>query len=254
MKHNTIKYIHKKIYSCKGITSKHKNSVMAFNSSSNNGSNNNGSSNNNEESDNSTRENDLKIYVDEDSQAQIDELFHKTLNNELPLHIPYRMRKLPESFFTPPASGSKSPSVSVSHSRENSADSAFGSGTTVLGAPTSVNGLPIHHSRAHSSPASLGKINIGGITLNTNCNIGNNNHTSAVGAATGTSGAGGAGATGGINVKPSLNFNNNSSTQSNNRIFQIAHSRGRSYDVSNFHLPPGWEQARTPDGKIYYIE
>lgn len=227
---------------------------MAFNSSSNNGSNNNGSKKITDESD-STKEKDLKIYVEADSQAQIDELFQKALNNELPLHIPYRMRKFPESFFKPPASGSKSPSVSVSHSRENSADSAFGSGTTVLGAPTSVNGLPIHHSRAHSSPASLGpaslgKINIGGIAgLNTNCAIGGNNNV--------VSGATGGAA--GVNVKPSFLNNNNSSfpntsnTQSNNRIFQIAHSRGRSYDVSN-HLPAGWEQARTDDGRIYYIE
>uniref|UniRef100_A0A3F2Z1W5 WW domain-containing protein n=1 Tax=Anopheles quadriannulatus TaxID=34691 RepID=A0A3F2Z1W5_ANOQN len=39
---------------------------------------------------------------------------------------------------------------------------------------------------------------------------------------------------------------------------QHLHSRGRSYDVSNLHanfgeLPPGWEQAKTQDGRIYYI-
>ena len=73
----------------------------------------------------------LIILVDKDSNDKLNELFDKALSNKVPLQIPYRMRKLPESFFMPPSSGSKSPSVS--HSRENSADSAFGSGTTILG-------------------------------------------------------------------------------------------------------------------------
>lgn len=213
--------------------------------------NDNNGSNNNEESD-STNQKDLKIYVNEDSEANLDNLFRHVLSNESPLCIPLRLRKLPDSFFNPPASGSKSPSVSVSHSRENSADSAFGSTNTVLGAPPAIGngGLPIHHSRAHSSPASLGKINIGGLGLN-NCNLGNtnNNVTGAAGAGLG----GATGATGGIGGKP-LNYA--VAAQSNNRVLNIAHQRGRSYDVSNLsmQLPPGWEQARTPDGRIYYIK
>lgn len=230
---------------------------MAFNSSSNNGSS-TGASNNNEESD-STKKKSFVIRVEEDSQAQLNDLFERTLNNELPLHVPYRMRKLPDSFFKPPTSGSKSPSVSVSHSRENSADSLFSSGSTVLGAPPAlVNGLPIHHSRAHSSPASLGKINIAGMGgLNTNCNIGNNSHATTAAAAA---------AAAGLNAKPTLNhnnlnnntnFNNNAATPSTSRLFNAVHSRGRSYDVSNLqygNLPSGWEQAKTTDGRIYYIK
>jgi protein yorkie len=87
----------------------------------------------------------LIILVDKDSNDKLNELFDKTLSNKLPLQIPYRMRKLPDSFFKPPSSGSKSPSVS--HSRENSADSAFGSGTTIHGGiPTAHNGLPVRKS------------------------------------------------------------------------------------------------------------
>lgn len=134
-----------------------------------------------------------KIRIDENSADNLEALFAMALNQKArPLQVPFRMRNLPDSFFNPPSTGSKSPSVS--HTRENSVDSAFGSGTTTIcspnggsgssvgGAaapalgstnvvgPTKLNGaanattaiinpltsrLQISHSRAHSSPASL---------------------------------------------------------------------------------------------------
>ncbi|KFB44983.1 AGAP006045-PA-like protein [Anopheles sinensis] len=229
----------------------------------------------------------LIILVDKDSNDKLNELFDKTLSNKLPLQIPYRMRKLPESFFMPPSSGSKSPSVS--HSRENSADSAFGSGTTILGGVTGVttgpNGLPIHHSRAHSSPASLGKIPVGMGGLGGGVVAAAVAAAAAAAAASGNGGNGGAGGGGGgggsgggagvVNgqkaaaVAAAQNGQQNDASSLGAAVLQQAalskaaiqhlHSRGRSYDVSNLHanfgeLPPGWEQAKTQDGRIYYIK
>jgi transcriptional coactivator YAP1 len=216
----------------------------------------------------------LIILVDKDSNDKLDELFEQTLSNKTTLHKPYKMRKLPASFFQPPSSGSKSPSVS--HSRENSADSAFGSGTTILGSnntATPPNSIPskqpatnpvtrelIHHSRAHSSPASLGKLppninlNLSALTLGsatqaspTHPNSGNptsNPNTP--------------------NKHQPLKLSNPSIITSNTileKTMQHNHSRGRSYDISSLQqqlhfgdLPPGWEQAKTHDGKIYYIK
>lgn len=135
-----------------------------------------------------------KIRIDENSADNLEALFAMALNQKArPLQVPFRMRNLPDSFFNPPSTGSKSPSVS--HTRENSVDSAFGSGTTTICSPNGssggiggaaasaigstnvvgaakLNGVVaaanattaiinpltsrlISHSRAHSSPASL---------------------------------------------------------------------------------------------------
>lgn len=224
---------------------------MAFNGTTNNNVNNNNNdnaSNNAEDSDGTNKKKNLIIVVEKDSQDKLDELFNKALSNKVPLQVPLRMRKLPDSFFNPPSSGSKSPSVSVSHSRENSADSAFGSGTTILGGVTSINGLPIHHSRAQSSPASLGiGINLP-LGLNTGSAPGNPSTNQTTKLNTGNA------------------LNNNNATATNNltptatqKGFPNLHSRGRSYDVTNLHahfgpMPEGWEQAKTDDGRIYYIK
>lgn len=118
----------------------------------------------------------LVVRIDENSADNLQALFDMALNQKArPLQVPFRMRNLPDSFFNPPSTGSKSPSVS--HTRENSVDSAFGSGTTTICSPnananhnatgaTKLNAttaiinpltsrLQISHSRAHSSPASL---------------------------------------------------------------------------------------------------
>lgn len=153
------------------------------------------------------KSNNLVLRVDQDSDSDLQALFDSVLkpDSKRPLQVPLRMRQLPKSFFNPPSTGSKSPSIS--HSRENSADSAFGS----------AGGPAVSHSRAHSSPASL-------------------QQTYAAGLA----GAPNPGA------PPTA----------------IRHAKQRSYDVSSSvllgeelgPLPPGWEQARTPEGQIYYLK
>lgn len=239
---------------------------MAFNNSnSSSASNNNNNSASNpasasEENDGASKKKNLIILVDKDSNDKLNELFDKTLSNKLPLQIPYRMRKLPDSFFKPPSSGSKSPSVS--HSRENSADSAFGSGTTILGGVTTgPNGLPIHHSRAHSSPASLGKIPAGLITSLTGGGAGGSAQSTSSSKAQQGEGSGGGGG-GGSSLASGSSVAQQQQQQAHQGLpkqaIQHLHARGRSYDVSNLHanfgeLPPGWEQAKTQDGRIYYI-
>ncbi|XP_073958044.1 transcriptional coactivator yki isoform X3 [Choristoneura fumiferana] len=151
----------------------------------------------------SEQKSNLVLRVDQDSDSVLQSLFDTVLkpDSKRPLQVPLRMRQLPKSFFNPPSTGSKSPSVS--HSRENSADSAFGS-SSATGA------TPVSHSRAHSSPASL-------------------QQTYAAGQQ---------------NQQPPLHHQ---------------HSKQRSYDVGTHipdelgPLPSGWEQARTPEGQIYYL-
>ncbi|XP_068626687.1 WW domain-containing transcription regulator protein 1 isoform X3 [Battus philenor] len=151
----------------------------------------------------SEQKSNLVLRVDQDSDSVLQSLFDTVLkpDSKRPLQVPLRMRQLPKSFFNPPSTGSKSPSVS--HSRENSADSAFGSSSATGAAPVS-------HSRAHSSPASL-------------------QQTYAAG------------------------------QQSQQAPLLHQHSKQRSYDVGTHipddlgPLPSGWEQARTPEGQIYYL-
>ncbi|XP_075210056.1 transcriptional coactivator yki isoform X2 [Lycorma delicatula] len=144
----------------------------------------------------------LVVRIDQDSDSELQALFDTVLKPDCkrPLQVPLRMRKLPNSFFNPPSTGSKSPSVSsISHSRENSADSAFGTTTT-----TTSTGLQVNHPRAHSSPASL-------------------QQTYA------------------------------SAQQQQHQ----QHLKQRSYDITALDelgpLPPGWEQARTQEGQVYYL-
>lgn len=145
----------------------------------------------------------LVVRIDQDSDTELQALFDSVLkpDSKRPLQVPLRMRKLPNSFFNPPSTGSKSPSVSsISHSRENSADSAFGTTTTT----STSTGLQVNHPRAHSSPASLQQT-----------------YASA------------------------------------QQQHQQQHLKQRSYDISTLDelgpLPPGWEQARTPEGQVYYL-
>lgn len=232
------------------------------------------------------------VRIDEDSddklQAMFDMVLKPTENRKIPLQLPYRLRKLPDSFFKPPATGSKSPSVS--HSRENSADSAFGSGTTTLCSPTgaltlnSVSRLQISHSRAHSSPASLQQTyaglnaaaaaaqNAAGVAAAAAAaaNAANNNNTSlngsntnvaAASAATGSSVSVGAGASAAVVAAAAAVA---AAQQRQQVVASITpnHMKQRSYDVVSAiqlqeelgDLPPGWEQARTAEGQIYYLK
>ncbi|KAK9718965.1 WW domain [Popillia japonica] len=148
------------------------------------------------------------VTVDQNSETDLQALFDTVLkpDKNRPLQVPWSMRKLPDSFFNPPSTGSKS----INHSRENSVDSAFGSttGTTGAGA-TAINTVPLQsaHNRAHSSPASL-------------------QQTYSVGQQQSAPGH--------------------------------HHIKQRSYDVptkseDTTPLPPGWEQARTLEGQVYYL-
>lgn len=250
---------------------------------------------------------------DENLQALFDSVLNPSESNR-PLQVPFRMRKLPNSFFTPPAASPKSPTVS--HSRANSVDSAYDCGSqpninqasvasslsdlqsavaavqassVQLQTTSSINTqssasstapqaepprLQICHSRAHSSPASLQQTyNLHGANVPDenpppflqqqpndgagggsgngaavapgfpNNLIGYNAATAAVAAAAGLSSSNilGLGGTGGA---------------------APYHMKQRSYDVISpiqlqnelGPLPPGWEQAKTNDGQIYYLK
>lgn len=249
---------------------------MALNNSNLNSANNNNgggngavtnaaniNNNNNSESSGGTNEN-LVVRIDDNSQDNLQALFDSVLNpneSKRPLQVPFRMRKLPSSFFNPPSTGSKSPSVS--HSRENSADSAFGSGTTTICSPNgSVNPvtsrLQISHSRAHSSPASLqqtyaaltSQANSPGVAVAALAN--------AVASSAVNSGSAGLSQ----QQTQTATTGTSSSNQQTTPQQQPIHMKQRSYDVVSAiqlreelgELPHGWEQARTAEGQIYYLK
>lgn len=183
--------------------------------------------------------------MERDTESELQALFEIVLkpDSKRPLQKPMSMRKLPVSFFNPPSTGSKSPSVS--HSRENSADSAFGTalnpvpgpvapggpggpgavpGAAVAGVaqpPTvSPSGLPVSHPRHHSSPASLQQTYAHG------------QPPPAVPSPSPSQGPGSP-------VRP------------------IQHIKARSYDMTQVDelgpLPPGWEKAHTIEGQVYFL-
>lgn len=255
----------------------------------------------------------LTIRVGEDSDSDLQALFDSVLkpDSKRPLTIPLRMRKLPNSFFNPPCTGSKSP---ITHSRENSADSAFGSSTCASPTPTiapplslslaitsasttssgtsssssssnsvasntsstsssssssssstsssvtntasaaavaaaaaaaAASRLIVTHSRAHSSPATLEQTYaVGRSSLisnrspNSSSNPNANRNPNAV-ALTATN----------------ANLHHHPHTQPHHHIKQ------RSYDFNVIAnavddlgpLPPGYEQARTAEGQVYFL-
>lgn len=202
----------------------------------------------------------LVVRIDQNSESDLQALFDSVLkpDSKRPLQVPLRMRNLPDSFFNPPSTGSKSPSIS--HSRENSADSAFG--TTVAAVAVGGSG-PTSGGNATGTPA-----------------------TGAAGAATGGSGnttgtgsnaAGAAAAAVAAAAVASLTVAHpraHSSPASLQQTYASAqqasqhapqpharhhhHQKQRSYDVISTvddlgPLPHGWEQARTPEGQIYFL-
>ncbi|KAJ8955345.1 hypothetical protein NQ318_003439 [Aromia moschata] len=136
-----------------------------------------------------------EVRVNQDSETDLQALFDTVLkpDSKRPLQVPWSMRKLPDSFFNPPSTGSKTPWTLLS-------------GAARRPRPP-VNSVPLQtaHHRAHSSPASL-------------------QQTYAVG----------------------------------QQQAPVHHIKQRSYDVAtktedNTPLPQGWEQARTPEGQVYYL-
>ncbi|XP_012543245.1 transcriptional coactivator YAP1 isoform X3 [Monomorium pharaonis] len=215
------------------------------------------------------------VRVDQNSESDLQALFDTVLkpDSKRPLQVPLRMRNLPDSFFNPPSTGSKSPSIS--HSRENSADSAFGAAVTV--------GTP-NGGSAPNGGASSGSGNGGG------------GGGGGGGGATGTGGGGGGGGAGagsganangtanaiavaaavaaaaGLTVSHPRAHSSPASLQQTYASAQQApqhapqpharhhhHQKQRSYDViaptvdDLGPLPHGWEQARTPEGQIYFL-
>lgn len=188
--------------------------------------------------------NNLVVRVDQNSESDLQALFDTVLkpDSKRPLQVPLRMRNLPDSFFNPPSTGSKSPSIS--HSRENSADSAFGTAAAVVG-----------------SAGAAGTAANGG-----NSGTGSSNNASA--------GSGGSPAAGnqGLTVAHPRAHSSPASLQQTYASAQQAtqhapqpharhhnHQKQRSYDVISTvddlgPLPHGWEQARTPEGQIYFLK
>ncbi|KAG8222380.1 hypothetical protein J437_LFUL003000 [Ladona fulva] len=168
--------------------------------------------------------NNLVVRIDGDGDSDLQALFDSVLkpDSKRPLQVPLRMRKLPNSFFNPPCTGSKSPSIS--HSRENSADSAFGSSPSAAAANPSSSPSPspspaapppplqVCHPRAHSSPASLQQTYASAQPIR--------------------------------------------GQQQQGSMLGHQHAKQRSYDLADdlTPLPPGWEQARTPEGQVYYLK
>jgi len=189
--------------------------------------------------------------------------------------VPLRLRNLPDSFFNPPSTGSKSPSIS--HSRENSADSAFGA---AVPATPNGGGSGVPNGGTNGSGGSGGGGGGGG---------GGGNAAGAAG--TGGGGSGGAGGGGGANgtanaiaaaaavaaaagltVSHPRAHSSPASLQQTYASAQQApqhapqpharhhhHQKQRSYDVISTvddlgPLPHGWEQARTPEGQIYFLK
>lgn len=179
----------------------------------------------------------LVVHVDQNSESDLQALFDSVLkpDGHRQLQVPWAQRNLPHSFFHPPSTGSKSPSIS--HSRENSADSAFGAGGALAGAgsgassnnggsggttspggasPAGHPGLPVAHPRAHSSPASLQQ------------------------------------------TYASAQQQQQHAPQPHSAR-HAHHQKQRSYDVPSTvddlgPLPHGWEQARTPEGQVYFLK
>ncbi|XP_050476243.1 transcriptional coactivator YAP1-A-like isoform X2 [Bombus huntii] len=200
----------------------------------------------------------LVVNIDQNSESDLQALFDSVLkpDSKRPLQVPLRMRNLPDSFFNPPSTGSKSPSIS--HSRENSADSAFGTAAAVAGAGPAPGGNATGTSATGAAGAATGG------SGNTAAGTGSN----AAGAA---AAAVAAAAAAGLTVAHPRAHSSPASLQQTYASAQQApqhapqpharhhhHQKQRSYDVISTvddlgPLPHGWEQARTPEGQIYFL-
>ncbi|KAG7199055.1 hypothetical protein KM043_017958 [Ampulex compressa] len=191
----------------------------------------------------------LVVRIDQNSESDLQALFDSVLkpDSKRPLQVPLRMRNLPDSFFNPPSTGSKSPSIS--HSRENSADSAFGTGAVVAG------GAPGGNATGTTGTGAGATTGGGGSGSGSGANAG----------------AAAAAAAAGLTVAHPRAHSSPASLQQTYASAQQApqhapqpharhhhHQKQRSYDVISTvddlgPLPHGWEQARTPEGQIYFL-
>ncbi|KAK6617762.1 hypothetical protein RUM43_013990 [Polyplax serrata] len=214
---------------------------------------------------------DNHVRIVQNSESDLQALFDSVLkpDSKRPLQVPWHMRNLPDSFFTPPSTGSKSPSVlSISHSRENSADAAFGTNTTPAG--LQLNMVDRYQAQRYEPPRrglylAKGVTNVKGILpyeprgkeADTECALEQNdspystiydlkvNHPRA-------------------HSSPASLQQTYASAQQKTppQAPQGVHShiKQRSYDMGATvvdelgPLPPGWEQARTSQGQVYYLK
>ncbi|CAK9802450.1 Transcriptional coactivator YAP1 [Anthophora quadrimaculata] len=204
----------------------------------------------------------LVVRIDQNSESDLQALFDSVLkpDSKRPLQVPLRMRNLPDSFFNPPSTGSKSPSIS--HSRENSADSAFG--TAAVAAAVAAVAGPTPGGNGSGTPAS----GAAGAATGGSGNTAGSGGSNAAGAA---AAAVAAAAAAGLTVAHPRAHSSPASLQQTYASAQQApqhapqpharhhhHQKQRSYDVISTvddlgPLPHGWEQARTPEGQIYFL-
>lgn len=205
------------------------------------------------------------VHMRADSDSMLESMFNvalKTPGTEMPLQKPLRMRNLPPSFFKPPNMGTKSPSC---HSRENSLDSTslqdpyspamqnVGSpqppqqqpihinpvqqGPQQQGGPQQVApppphsgspGTAIHHSRAHSSPAQLvSQLVAVQVPLQQQVTT--------------------------QQAQQQQQQQQQAQQQQLHRVMHSPHHRQASLGDNLGPLPPGWEETRTQDGQLYYM-
>ncbi|KAG5321479.1 YAP1 protein, partial [Pseudoatta argentina] len=145
------------------------------------------------------------VRVDQNSESDLQALFDTVLkpDSKRPLQVPLRLRNLPDSFFNPPGGTGGGGGA-------NGTANAIAAAAAVAAAA----GLTVSHPRAHSSPASLQQT-----------------YASAQQAP-------------------------QHAPQPHARHHH--HQKQRSYDVISTvddlgPLPHGWEQARTPEGQIYFL-
>lgn len=213
------------------------------------------------------------VIVDPDSNKSLEKLF----SPNRPLQKPY-WTNFPISFTQPPLTGTKSPSVS--HSCENSADSAFGSGSNDMDAtgPSIINRLLVSNSQAHRTPATFEPTNDMDESIINRLLFSNSRAHRIPATLEQTNDMD----VPGPSIINRLLFSNsrahsspatleqtyavlNSENVTTNNVQQQVqddHMKQRSYNViSNIQLqeqygdlPSGWEQAKTQEGQIYYLK
>lgn len=161
------------------------------------------------------------IHIRGDSDSELQALFDTVLQpnaSQRPKQVPLRLRKLPNSFFNPPSVGSKSPHGSVVHSRENSVDSTLNPMRYTRShthARLNTHSLFLYHSRSPlTTAAQHSRAHSSPATLEATYSVAAN--------------------------QAALSLSQNGSQNNVN--------------LSDDPLPPGWEQACTPEGQVYFIK